>query len=249
MNTRVSARLGVATIVAVVSAAVIASAIPGPDWAHAAPTPKPTAKPTPTDDECEEPPDFDDGFIGTDTPISTYDFGTQPGGFGRSVPLAVPDHCDDPEADEPDRPTPTKTKQPNATSTPRSKKISPCPKGDGSKPATLRMCEAARRNSAIVHRIGCYDDRAGDHGAGYACDFMVAKIGNMPTAEYRQIGQDLADWAKKNAKKYGIRYVIYRQKIWNIKRAREGWRKMGNRGSITENHYDHVHISMAWSGN
>jgi hypothetical protein len=37
--------------------------------------------------------------------------------------------------------------------------------------------------------------------------------------------------------------VIYAQKIWSVKRGGEGWRGMSDRGSVTANHYDHVHVS------
>jgi len=47
----------------------------------------------------------------------------------------------------------------------------------------------------------------------------------------------------EHAEDLGIMYVIWRQEIWDIRRN-DGWRRMADRGSITENHYDHVHISM-----
>ncbi|WP_372509255.1 hypothetical protein [Actinomadura madurae] len=40
----------------------------------------------------------------------------------------------------------------------------------------------------------------------------------------------------------GISYVIWKQRIWNVRGG--GWRPMEDRGSITQNHYDHVHISV-----
>jgi hypothetical protein len=93
--------------------------------------------------------------------------------------------------------------------------------------------------------IGCYRTTGDpqDHARGRACDFMVS-VGTMPSAEQTQVGYDIANWAAANAGKLGIRYVIWRQRIWNIERAREGWRTMENRGGITANHYDHVHISV-----
>jgi hypothetical protein len=39
-------------------------------------------------------------------------------------------------------------------------------------------------------------------------------------------------------------YIIYRQRIWDIRNASAGWVPMADRGSITANHFDHVHISV-----
>jgi len=35
-----------------------------------------------------------------------------------------------------------------------------------------------------------------------------------------------------------------RQRIWDVRMASSGWVPMADRGSITANHYDHVHISV-----
>jgi hypothetical protein len=43
---------------------------------------------------------------------------------------------------------------------------------------------------------------------------------------------------------WNVHYVGYQQSIWNIQRAAEGWRPMVDRGSWTQNHRDHVHVSF-----
>ncbi|WP_432707432.1 coiled-coil domain-containing protein [Nocardiopsis ansamitocini] len=95
--------------------------------------------------------------------------------------------------------------------------------------------------------VGCYRPDGGfvvgEHPKGRACDFMVNKNGQMPTAKQQEHGQQIADWAQENADRLGIMYIIWKQEIWDIRRN-EGWRQMSDRGSITENHFDHVHISM-----
>ncbi|MBB4932563.1 hypothetical protein F4561_003383 [Lipingzhangella halophila] len=95
--------------------------------------------------------------------------------------------------------------------------------------------------------VGCFRESGGavvgEHPKGRACDFMVAKY-TMPSKEQTERGQRIADWAKDNADRLGIMYIIWRQQIWDIRRGDEGWRDMEDRGSITENHFDHVHISM-----
>jgi len=92
--------------------------------------------------------------------------------------------------------------------------------------------------------IGCYRSGgdAQDHGDGRACDFMESVGGRMPSAGAQRHGDQVAQYAISNAKRLGISYVIWKQHIWNIRFP--GWRPMENRGSITQNHYDHVHISV-----
>jgi hypothetical protein len=96
------------------------------------------------------------------------------------------------------------------------------------------------------HGVGC--SRPGDpedHGKGWACDLMVSTTGRRPTPEMRAHGQAMADWLVANAEALGVQYVIWEQHIWNISRAREGWRPMADRGSVTQNHFDHVHLSVS----
>ncbi|ROO90459.1 hypothetical protein EDD29_8186 [Actinocorallia herbida] len=91
--------------------------------------------------------------------------------------------------------------------------------------------------------IGCL--RPGDpqdHGTGRACDFMESTGGTMPTADRVQHGDEVAAWAIKNAAKYGVKYVIWKQRIYDMRSP--GWAAMSDRGSLTANHYDHVHISV-----
>jgi hypothetical protein len=58
------------------------------------------------------------------------------------------------------------------------------------------------------------------------------------------LGYEVASWAQAHASQLGIMYIIYRQKIWDIRMASSGWVPMEDRGSITANHFDHVHISV-----
>jgi hypothetical protein len=91
--------------------------------------------------------------------------------------------------------------------------------------------------------IGCY--RPGDpqdHGSGNASDFMVAS-GAMPGAAGKLLGDRTASYAIQNYQRLGIKYIIWQQHIWNPSNCR-CWRPMSDRGSITQNHFDHVHISV-----
>ncbi|GAA2444679.1 hypothetical protein GCM10010191_71710 [Actinomadura vinacea] len=92
--------------------------------------------------------------------------------------------------------------------------------------------------------IGCTRSGADaqDHGLGRACDFMESGGGRMPSPTAVRHGEQVAQYAVGNARRLGISYVIWRQHIWNVRGG--GWRPMSDRGSITQNHYDHVHISV-----
>jgi hypothetical protein len=50
----------------------------------------------------------------------------------------------------------------------------------------------------------------------------------------------LADYLAANLRPLGLKYVIWKQRI----NTGSGWRGMENRGSITQNHFDHVHITF-----
>jgi len=93
--------------------------------------------------------------------------------------------------------------------------------------------------------IGCWrPGNDGEHPLGRACDFMLSSGGVMPTAANIQLGYNIAAWAQANASRLGIMYIIYRQRIWDIRSGSSAWVPMEDRGSITANHYDHVHISV-----
>jgi hypothetical protein len=92
--------------------------------------------------------------------------------------------------------------------------------------------------------IGCYRaiQDGGEHPLGRACDFMLSRGGAMPSGAEVQRGNEIAAWAIKNAKRLGIMYIIYRQRIWHVRSG--SWRYMTDRGGATANHYDHPHISV-----
>ena len=74
----------------------------------------------------------------------------------------------------------------------------------------------------------------GEHGQGRAMDIMVSG----------ETGWAVANFLQANYASLGVEYIIYAQHIWSVERAGEGWRGMSNRGSVTANHYDHVHVTV-----
>jgi hypothetical protein len=76
----------------------------------------------------------------------------------------------------------------------------------------------------------------GEHADGHAIDAMVYADSGL--------GQAIADWLRANASALHVQEVIWAQHIWTVERSAEGWRLMPDRGSVTANHYDHVHVRV-----
>ncbi|MFI9838484.1 hypothetical protein ACIHFD_15715 [Nonomuraea sp. NPDC051941] len=116
------------------------------------------------------------------------------------------------------------------------------PSGSDNITARTRLMKAElAKNFKLPYTVGCFrSGSSGEHPLGRACDFMMSTGGTMPAAINNALGDRIADWALKNKGKLGVKYVIWKQRI----NMGSGWRAMSDRGSVTENHYDHVHISM-----
>ena len=80
----------------------------------------------------------------------------------------------------------------------------------------------------------------GDHGKGLAIDFMVPQSSAL--------GDQVAEYAVANVASKNISYIIWKQRFYSPYASIYGpaytWNLMPDRGSITENHYDHVHVSF-----
>lgn len=113
---------------------------------------------------------------------------------------------------------------------------------DNVTPRTRLLRTQAESRFSFPSGVGCYRTRqdGGEHPQGRACDFMITRGGTWPSPAQSALGDRLAAWAIANARRLGVKYVIYKQRIWQG----GGWRTMSDRGSITENHQDHVHVSM-----
>lgn len=96
----------------------------------------------------------------------------------------------------------------------------------------------------LVPTTGCF--RAGDpgeHGKGRACDFMMTTGGRMATGDAERRGDELAQWLIANGARLGVMYIIWKQRYYDI-RGGGGWDPMSDRGGVTANHWDHVHVSV-----
>lgn len=59
----------------------------------------------------------------------------------------------------------------------------------------------------------------------------------------RELGDAICDFTIANLKRFGVDYLIYRQHIFNPEIS-PVWRGMPDRGDLTNNHFDHVHVSF-----
>ncbi|MDI9579748.1 coiled-coil domain-containing protein [Thermobispora bispora] len=116
--------------------------------------------------------------------------------------------------------------------------------GTGLTPRMITVRNAILRQFALPHGYGCLrPGDPGEHGKGRACDFMVSSGGRMPDATGLARGDAIAQWCIQNGRRYGIMYIIWKQRYYDL-RTGSGWRPMADRGSVTANHWDHVHVSV-----
>ena len=110
----------------------------------------------------------------------------------------------------------------------------------GLKPQTAAFKEEIANLFGITSFSGYRPGDSGDHGKGLAIDFMV------PVSS--ALGDQIAEYAVQNMASRGINYIIWKQRFYAPYDSKYGpaytWNPMPDRGSVTENHYDHVHVSM-----
>ena len=110
----------------------------------------------------------------------------------------------------------------------------------GLQPQTAAFKEEIANLFGITSFSGYRPGDSGDHGKGLAIDFMVP--------ESSELGDKIAEYAIQNIASRGISYIIWKQRFYAPFDSKYGpantWNPMPDRGSVTENHYDHVHVSM-----
>lgn len=89
----------------------------------------------------------------------------------------------------------------------------------------------------------------GDHENGRAIDFMVNDGRKWDSAQAKQLGKSIVQWALGNAKTFNIKYVIYYNQIWLVNPdgtfRQQNYKLPARAGSSdTAKHMDHVHISV-----
>ena len=114
----------------------------------------------------------------------------------------------------------------------------------GLTPHTKKMKVALAKKFGItsfsLFREGDDDGTGHGHNTGMAVDFMVYSDSAK--------GDQLAEYLTKHMDELGIYYIIWKQRFYmsqqNIYGPANTWNIMPNRGGITANHYDHVHVSF-----
>ena len=110
----------------------------------------------------------------------------------------------------------------------------------GLQPQTAAFKEEIANLFGITSFSGYRPGDSGDHGKGLAIDFMVP--------ESSELGDKIAEYTIQNMASRGISYIIWKQRFYAPFDSKYGpantWNPMPDRGSVTENHYDHVHVSM-----
>lgn len=149
--------------------------------------------------------------------------------------------------------------------------LEPCPVANepfATGPITPLTCAAHRtivanfrdylNNSGNCKRD--FDD-GGEHFLGRACDYMTSPLGVRSSGNDEQKGNRITEFVMNNHAQLGVKYIIWYQSIWhpdrnsctsgttsyyaNVPNLSYGiWCGMGDRGSVTQNHYDHVHVSF-----
>lgn len=90
------------------------------------------------------------------------------------------------------------------------------------------------------YRPGDTDGMGTGHGDGLALDLMVG--------DNKALGDEISQYVLENYQNLNVSYVIWQQRFWAPFNSFYGgpgqWGLMPDRGGVTANHYDHVHISF-----
>lgn len=95
--------------------------------------------------------------------------------------------------------------------------------------------DAAKKAGHEIRFMWGYDGNVGntEHHSGRALDFMVKN---------HAAGQWIRNYIWTNRKRLRLQHVIWEQHITSTVTQPGVRRKMADRGSVTENHMDHVHV-------
>jgi hypothetical protein len=89
---------------------------------------------------------------------------------------------------------------------------------------------------AITSYGGVRADSMEWHPTGRALDIMLPSVSDVA------LGNQIVAFVIAHASEFNVNHIIYRQRVWL---PGQGWSGMEDRGSITANHYDHVHVAVS----
>ena len=111
---------------------------------------------------------------------------------------------------------------------------------DHAKKMKVALAKKFGITSFSMFRAGDDDGTGHGHNTGMSVDFMVP-VGSAK-------GDELAEYITKNMNELGIYYIIWKQRFYmpqyNMYGPANTWNLMPDRGGVTANHYDHVHVSF-----
>ncbi|MDQ6649143.1 MAG: peptidoglycan-binding protein [Actinomycetota bacterium] len=94
------------------------------------------------------------------------------------------------------------------------------------------------------------DGPVSEHYDGRAWDWAVS----VADPGQKAVADALTGWLIANngemARRFGLMYIIWNDRIWGVYSAAAGWRSYGGcpTGNATACHEDHVHFSFGWAG-
>ncbi|KAG9042463.1 hypothetical protein FS837_010830 [Tulasnella sp. UAMH 9824] len=102
------------------------------------------------------------------------------------------------------------------------------------------------REIGCIRDCPCDSDPSSDHCCGKANDLMVSRAAGVKT----EAGKPIAEWVMNNHGSLNVKYVMWGQRIWTwtvdgrtMPWSEWRWQNPKDRGSVTANHWDHVHVS------
>lgn len=109
------------------------------------------------------------------------------------------------------------------------------PISDATRSKSREIFDAAKAAGHDIWYMWGYDNSSSntEHHSGRALDLMVKN---------EAAGDWIRDYIWRNRERLRLQHVIWEQHITSTTKEPGVRRKMADRGSVTENHYDHVHV-------
>lgn len=90
----------------------------------------------------------------------------------------------------------------------------------------------SRFDVSRIYGFGARANNYSDHPLGLALDYVASGAK----------GDAIANYVQTNSARLGVKYIIWEQRIWYPPNG--PWKLMEDRGSVSANHFDHVHVSF-----
>ena len=109
---------------------------------------------------------------------------------------------------------------------------------------TVRIARAVAAKFPQIETIGGWrpDDDVADHPSGRAADFMIP---NPTSQEGIALGNEIQNYVMDHKAEFHVVYTIWRQRYTA---ATGESHIMGDRGGLTANHFDHLHVTVEGHG-